>query len=352
MAPRTDISIFIPSQFYFDASSRLLCRPNLFIGPVRDSTIMLQRSGALHKKNFNSATFQKRGVDFLPLPPWTILTLLGRIGGAIDCAAQMLGRLRNLWARPASASPPSVPFGERVYAIGDIHGRIDLFDQLIEQIEKDDEHRMLAETTVVLLGDLIDRGPDSAGVLMRARDWSRQRRVKFIMGNHEEMLLESRTNLAALDGFLRFGGLETIESYGVDLRTGAITDIEQLQCLMNAAIPQADFDFIEHFDPTVRLGDYLFVHAGIRPEVPIAEQIEQECRWIREPFLSHKGDFGAFVIHGHTISELPDVCSNRIGIDTGAYLHGTLTALGLEGTDRWFLQARDHQLPEGLNIAA
>jgi serine/threonine protein phosphatase 1 len=238
----------------------------------------------------------------------------------------------------------SVPAGERVYAIGDIHGCIELFEDLIRIIESDDAARGPARTRIILLGDLVDRGPGSAQVTARARAWAQSRDIDFIQGNHEEMLLASRTKIEALRGFMRFGGRETIQSYGVDSEAIFAADYEELQDLMNAAIPQDDFDFFENFRKMVQIGDYLFVHAGINPETPIEEQLGRDCRWIREPFLSHKGDFGVCVVHGHTITEEPDVCPNRIGIDTGAFLYGTLTAIGLEGTERWFLQAHDQDM--------
>lgn len=253
----------------------------------------------------------------------------------------MLSKLRNLLGRRDVRQAPSVPSGERVYAVGDVHGRADLFADLIQIIEHDDAERGPARTTVVLLGDLIDRGHDSAAVVDQARQWGQRREVEFIQGNHEEMLLVSRDDTEAMRGFLKFGGLETLMSYGIDAETSASADIEQLQELMNAAIPQDDFDFLDSFKKMVRIGDYLFVHAGVRPDTPLEHQLGRDCRWIREPFLSHRGDFGAFVVHGHTITPEPDVCANRIGIDTGAFLHGTLTAIGLQGQDRWFLQASE-----------
>lgn len=251
----------------------------------------------------------------------------------------MLATIRNLLGRSTTANPPAIPAGQRVYAVGDIHGRLDLFDSLIELIEADDAGLTEARTTVILLGDLIDRGHDSAGVVARAREWASRRQVEFLMGNHEEMLLVSRKDAEALGGFLKYGGIETIQSYGVPLDTILNASPSELQRIMQSAIPQQDVAFLEAFKPMIEIGDYLFVHAGIRPEIALERQSAQDCRWIREPFLSHKGDFGAFVIHGHTITIEPDICSNRIGIDTGAYMHGTLTAIGLQGTERWFLQA-------------
>lgn len=233
--------------------------------------------------------------------------------------------------------------GERVYAIGDIHGRIDLFEFLIAAIEQDDAARPASHTTVILLGDLIDRGPDSAAVVARAREWSRHRHLEFIKGNHEEMLIASLGDVDVLYGFLKFGGRETVLSYGIEPRALAEAEMEDLRQMMIEAIPQEDVDFLNGFKMFVRNGDYLFVHAGIRPKTRIDRQTEEDCRWIREPFLSHEGDFGAVVIHGHTISEEPQIRSNRIGIDTGAFVYGTLTAIGLEGDERWFIQAREDE---------
>lgn len=253
----------------------------------------------------------------------------------------MLGILKDLFARPKVAMQPSAPAGERIYAIGDIHGRLDLFERLISQIERDEHARGKARTTLILLGDLIDRGPDSAGVIDLARKLSETRMVEILQGNHEEMLLSSRSDVNALRSFLRFGGLETIASYGISPEDIAELSSEDVQALMNRTIPVADFDFIREFKKLVRIGDYVFVHAGLRPETPIDMQLGRDCRWIREPFLSHDGDFGAFVVHGHTITTEPDRRPNRIGIDTGAYVHGTLTAIGLQGTEQWFVQAHE-----------
>lgn len=253
----------------------------------------------------------------------------------------MLAKIRNLVARPAKQRTPTLPPGQRVYAVGDIHGRLDLFESLIAAIERDDASRAEAVSDVILLGDLIDRGPASAGVIARARQWSQERRVEFIQGNHEEMLLVAARKLDAFRSFLKYGGRETLFSYGVDPDFAMEASTEDLQLAMLDAIPQDDFDFVDGFEKMLRIGDYLFVHAGVRPDTPLDHQLGHDCRWIREPFLTHDGDFGAVVVHGHTITEQPEIRANRIGIDTGAYVHGTLTAIGLEGENRWFIQARD-----------
>jgi len=255
----------------------------------------------------------------------------------------MIGFFRKLAGKaPASAlpsTPAATPLGTRVYAVGDIHGRLDLFEELIRSIEADDVARGSARSIVILLGDLIDRGPDSAGVVARARAWSQQRDVRLIMGNHEEMFLDSFTKQGVLRSFMRYGGHVTMLSYGIPQRLLAEADSEELQQLMAEAVPQEDRDFIAGFEKMVRMGDYVFVHAGVRPDQPLERQTGQDCRWIREPFLSHAGDFGGVVVHGHTVTEGPEVLPNRIGIDTGAFLSGKLTAIGLEGTQRWLIQA-------------
>ena len=240
-------------------------------------------------------------------------------------------------ARPLT--PAATPPGTRIYAVGDIHGRLDLFREIIRSIEADDAKRAPARTSIVLLGDLIDRGPDSAGVVALAREWAEQRAIKLIMGNHEEMFLDSFTKQGVLRSFMRYGGQVTMLSYGISQRALAEADSEELQRLMAEAVPQEDRDFLAGFEKMVRYGDYVFVHAGIRPDMPLERQTGQDCRWIREPFLSHAGDHGSVIVHGHTVTDAPELLPNRIGIDTGAFMSGKLTAIGLESTDRWLIQA-------------
>lgn len=235
----------------------------------------------------------------------------------------------------------SVPEGQRVYAIGDIHGRSDLFIALIEAIEVDNRDSGPAETTVVLLGDLVDRGPDSVNVLALAREWQNFRNVRILAGNHEEMFLRSFDNPDMLRHFLRHGGRETLLSYGMDKSAYSRASIEELQELMAELVPQNDLDFIAGFENLIRIGDYVFVHAGIEPGLALEEQSVSKLRWIREPFLSHREAHDGVIVHGHTISELPQDEGNRIGIDTGAYASGRLTALVLEGESRRYVTAVD-----------
>ena len=254
----------------------------------------------------------------------------------------MIKRFRNYLApRSEPVRQAAVPAGERVYAIGDIHGRLDLFEDLIAAIDADDAARGSARTTVILLGDLVDRGPDSAGVIDAARAWGTRRAVRLLTGNHEEMFLDSFERVETLRHFLRYGGKETVLSYPIDRAGYRDLTLEQLQQRMRAAVPQEHRDYLAAGEDAIVIGGYLFVHAGIRPGVPLDEQRRSDLRWIRERFIDHEGDHGHIVVHGHTISDEVEEMPNRIGIDTGAFMSGRLTALGLEGTARWYLTARD-----------
>ncbi|WP_338241196.1 metallophosphoesterase [Aurantiacibacter hainanensis] len=243
-----------------------------------------------------------------------------------------------------------IPEGQRVYAVGDVHGRSDLFIAMIEAIELDNRQRGPAETTIVLLGDLVDRGLDSVNVLALAREWQKFRNVRILAGNHEEMFLRSFEDIDMLRHFLRHGGRETLLSYGLERSEYSRSSIEDLHARMIELVPQADRDFIAGFENLVRIGDYVFVHAGIEPGIPLEEQHVAKLRWIREPFLSHREAFDGVVIHGHTITDMPEDQGNRIGIDTGAYHTGRLTALALEGEERRYITAIDDNAG-GVSIA-
>ncbi len=251
----------------------------------------------------------------------------------------MLKFIKSIFSERDEEDQASIPVGQRVYAVGDIHGRLDLFESLIEAIEHDDAQAGTAATTVVLLGDLVDRGPDSAGVVRRARAWQQQRDVRILCGNHEEMFLNSFENEDMMRHFLRHGGKETVASYGVALKKLTAGSVAEAQQLMRAAVPPEEHEYISSFEDMIRIGGYVFVHAGIDPEMPLDNQRKQDLRWIREPFLSHSEPYDIVVVHGHTICDQPEDMGNRIGIDTGAYTSGRLTALVLEGSRRRYIEA-------------
>lgn len=252
----------------------------------------------------------------------------------------MIQKLRQILTAKPDTAPARIPAGERLYAIGDIHGRVDLLERIARAIEEDDASRDEADTTIILLGDLIDRGPDSAAVIAMAREWQKRRKVRILSGNHEEMFLLSFYKLAAFRNFVRIGGRETVLSY-VDKSAFQAAGLEEAQQLMIEAVPREDREFLHGFETMIRVGDYLFVHAGINPDLELEHQQAADCRWIREPFLSHNGDFGCVVVHGHTVTDEAVFKPNRIGIDTGAFMSGKLTAIGLEGSKRWLIQARE-----------
>ncbi|UAK25838.1 metallophosphoesterase family protein [Sphingomonas nostoxanthinifaciens] len=248
-------------------------------------------------------------------------------------------RLFGLGRRAPPQAVAAVPEGMRIYAIGDVHGRFDLMTLLIERIAADDAARQPSETHVVMLGDLIDRGAESAQVIdFFLRDTPPFARFHQLMGNHEEMLLRliDRPSEEAMAHFLRYGGRETFESYGTPQLMLDLADRYPPSAIL-AHVPETHRAFLRGMGDAIQVGDYLFVHAGIRPGVPLEDQAPEDVRWIRQPFLDSDEDHGAVVVHGHTISAAPEMRRNRIGIDTGAYASDVLTAVGLEGTERWLL---------------
>lgn len=242
--------------------------------------------------------------------------------------------------RNKNRTPPRAPSGERAYAIGDVHGRLDLLDRLLAAIEADLRGRPPLKTRLVFLGDLIDRGPNSREVVERLRTLRMDGVVShFLAGNHEEVLLRLLDgDHGLLANWLTYGGAECLASYGLDPGELAKCDDEaSALARVKQAIPEAHASFIASFADTLSFGDYLFVHAGIRPGVELSLQAQADLHWIRGAFLDDDTDHGRVIVHGHTISDAVEWRSNRIGIDTGAYRSGVLTALGLEGEQRWLL---------------
>lgn len=252
-----------------------------------------------------------------------------------------LSRFRR-GGRASASDQRAMADGILLYAIGDIHGRDDLFADLLDRIAADRRNRPHELCVLVLLGDLVDRGPDSDRVIERALSLRAHfDRVHHLIGNHEESMLAALANdVRALRFFVRIGGDATVRSY---LRDDALYDrltFEELAGVFADAVPQSHVDFLARGEDMVRYGDYVFVHAGVRDSVPLERQKLTDLRWIREEFLSSRMDHGAMIVHGHTITADIEERPNRIGIDTGAYRSGRLTAIGLLGTERWYLQTR------------
>lgn len=243
---------------------------------------------------------------------------------------------------PQRRKGPAGARGYRAYAVGDIHGRIDLLEHLLAKVHADLQRHPAKRSLLIFVGDLIDRGPSSAQVIERLRTYRREG-VKpiFLLGNHEEVLLRVfGGDASVVESWLRFGGLECLQSYGVRRARLRGRSAEQVIEIVREAVPQAHIDFLGTFADSCRFGDYLFVHAGIRPGIELGQQSQSDLRWIREPFLFDETDHGFVVVHGHTIREDVEERPNRIGIDTGAYRSGVLTALAVEGRDRWLLDTR------------
>ena len=249
--------------------------------------------------------------------------------------------LLNRIFRGGSARPqPRGPKGHRAYVVGDIHGRLDLLDTLIADVEADIAARPHRQNHVVFLGDLIDRGPQSAQVIERLRTWRPHNAATlFLCGNHEEVMLRVLAGEPTiLADWLRFGGAECLASYNLSLADIRRQREEDALAKIKLVVPDAHHRFLAGFADTFRFGDYLFVHAGIRPGVALAAQSKKDLRWIREDFLDDSADHGFVVVHGHTISPEVEERDNRIGIDTGAYRTGRLTAVAIDGLERWYLQ--------------
>jgi len=244
-----------------------------------------------------------------------------------------------LWRREKRTKLPAVPPGQRVYSIGDIHGRFDLLRDLLAQIEQHQAARPKAQTFLVFLGDLIDRGPDSRAVVDYLSTFRPRWAIPiFLQGNHEEGFLRSlEGEEEAMRGWLEFGGAECAQSYGVAPVMQAQLNTALFAQELNLAVPRPHVDFLRGFYDSFRVGDYLFVHAGIRPGIPVEDQDPHDLRWIRRDFLDSNLRHEAIIVHGHSIVEEPSDFDNRIAIDTGAYRSGCLTAFYAEGTERGFL---------------
>jgi serine/threonine protein phosphatase 1 len=286
------------------------------------------------------------------------LELMGRgLWGKLPPMTAHDGRAANGLAMPfkffrSKAQPkPSAPStgGRLVYAIGDVHGHLDLLDQLLDMIVQDVAASGRNDIPVlVLVGDYIDRGPDSRGVIDRlialgeAATKLGRFEVRFLVGNHEQTLLAFLDSPEGGAAWMEFGGGETLASYGVIRPPGRGDEASwsAVQAEFREKIPPQHETFLRRLELSARYGDYLFVHAGVRPGVPIEQQDPEDLMWIRGDFLSEPHRLGCVVVHGHTPSEAPFLGPDRINIDTGAYATGVLTAVKLTGDAPVILNAR------------
>ncbi|KKC27766.1 metallophosphoesterase [Sphingomonas sp. SRS2] len=256
------------------------------------------------------------------------------------------------FAEPRSASPAPHVDGQLAYAIGDVHGCYGLFRDLLAKIARDAAMTANGRRPIIIqLGDLIDRGPHSAQVVEAATWLQRRGDIEFqqLMGNHERAMLDFLEQPDG-EGWLMFGGGATMRSYGVEppaLDAPATTFIAARDAMLQR-MPASHLRSIEHARSMVTLGDYAFVHAGIKPGVALAEQEEDALLWIGEEFTESRAPFEKIVVHGHTIENEARIRPNRIGIDTGAYMSGILTALRIEDGDMRLIQAgkeSGHDMP-------
>ena len=234
---------------------------------------------------------------------------------------------------------PRIPPGETLYAIGDIHGHLDLLARLMARISDDARHETGAKT-LVFLGDYIDRGVHSREVIdFLIHGLPSGFRAVFLRGNHEEIMQRFLAGDLSVGGsWLSYGGAATLASYGVNpYRPHAAREMASLCTALADKVPDSHQALLAAMPLSYRRGDYYFVHAGVRPGVPLEAQIADDLLWIRDPFLSSTDDHGAVVVHGHSIVPEPDIKPNRIGIDTGAYATGHLTCLKLKDDARSFL---------------
>lgn len=241
----------------------------------------------------------------------------------------------------APARPARTPDGTRIYAVGDIHGRADLLGEMQRKIEQDASYHADKHRVLIYLGDYVDRGPQSREVLERLSNHALDGiETHFLIGNHEQAMLGFLDKPLKFVDWLNFGGLATLASYGVPHGGQDADSLMLTAAALKAAIPAHQMAFLRQLERLYQVGDYLFVHAGIAPEVPIASQRTHDLLWIRGQFLNYTKPHPAMVVHGHHVTDNIDLRPNRIGIDTGAYATGCLSCLILDGTDRELLDSR------------
>jgi serine/threonine protein phosphatase 1 len=257
-----------------------------------------------------------------------------------------LSLLQRFLSGSGRGSSSLAPAGVALYVVGDIHGRADLLKTLLRKIALD-AIRLESGTSreLIFLGDYVDRGPDSKGVIdlilaasLERNFWS----MTLLKGNHEQAMLQFLDDPDIWPTWSQFGARETLTSYGVEppARFSAPEDWARASRALNRALPADHRALLRSLELTAERGDYLCVHAGVRPGVPLEAQTEQDLLWIRDDFLKSEKRLSKVIVHGHTPSEEAYVGPHRIGLDTGAYATGLLTAIKLNGAERTLLQVR------------
>jgi serine/threonine protein phosphatase 1 len=226
----------------------------------------------------------------------------------------------------------------RLYAVGDVHGRVDLLDAVLRKIDADLETRPVRRAVRIFLGDYVDRGRHSRDVIDRLIALGDRCEVQCLKGNHEQVFVDYIRNPATFQSWRAIGGLETLTSYGLacPLNPGG-EEQHRLWTELRAALPPRHLAFLGQLKPSLTIDDLFFVHAGVRPGVALDSQAEMDLIWIRDEFLRYQRAFDKFIVHGHTPVRAPEIRLNRIDIDTGAYITGRLTCLWIEGDRFGFL---------------
>ena len=233
------------------------------------------------------------------------------------------------------ASVAVTPLDTRVYAVGDIHGRADLVTETFARIDEDLARRPVRHAVEVYLGDYIDRGPHSSAVIDALAVRMVRRGAVCLRGNHEALMESFLLGRIEFEPWRRLGALHTLASYGITCRPGDTS--ANLRQRLLAVLPRAHELFLQCLQDSYCCGDFMFVHAGVRPGVPIDRQNAHDLNWIRSEFLDSNLDHGKVIVHGHTPVPHPDIKHNRINIDTGAWKSGTLTCAAIEGSAILFL---------------
>ena len=287
-------------------------------GAVRSVLSSIQ--GRLRTKSSDSQSLSKDNSYFVPEP----------VPGAGPTEPQTIEGMNG--------SAPLEP-GQRIYAIGDVHGRADLLEDLLTQIETDCE-AYPGKKTIIFLGDYIDRGFQSRQVIdVILSDRLSGFEVHCLKGNHEEAMLQFLASADFGPRWAAYGGRETLVSYGVrpPRNQNRMEEWQEVHASLVAALPLEHEKFLMQLLPSVRIGQYGFVHAGLKPGIPFEEQQERDLLWIRDEFLNHKNPLDVIVVHGHTPADKPYWDHRRINVDTGAYISGRLTAVRLEADSVSFL---------------